>query len=188
MSPSQMNPYLKDLEAVLSKIFEKLKTDLAAIRSNRPSVALVEEVKVNYFDQWLTVKQLGSLAIAPPRDILITVWDKQAVAAVMQAIENAHIGISLSSEGNVIRASLPALTEERRAEFTKLAKKIVEEARIKIRHSRDETIRHIKTAERNQEMNEDDAFKEKEQAQKIVDKANSKVKELLEEKLRELAE
>src|SRR5258708_38632830 len=117
---------VKDLDGALSSVTQKLKQDLAQVRGNRPSPELVQDLKVSLYDQMLSIRELGSLSILPPNTIQITVWDKTAVGAVMNAINNAHLGLSTSNDGNNIRATLSSLGNERREELTKLVKKTAE--------------------------------------------------------------
>jgi ribosome recycling factor len=183
-----MESILKELENHLNQTLERLRAELAAVRGNRPSVQLLEDIKVDYYGQTLSVKQLASLAIRPPRDIEVQVWDKGAVGAVAKAIESAKAGFSAANEGNVVRVSLPPLTSERRAELEKLVRKITENSRIAVRNERDEAVKKVKVAEGEGKMNEDDAFRAKEKIQKAVDKVNKDIEALLEGKLKELAE
>lgn len=183
-----MDSYLKELAAALAALLAHLQTELGGVRSNRPSVQIVENVMVEYYGQKMPLQQVASLSIRPPRDIEINVWDKEAVAPAMKAIQEANIGLSVSNDGNIIRGSLPALTAERREEFMKLAKRIVEEAKIQIRMRRDETNKKVKAAEEEGALNEDQVFKGKEQIQKAVDEANKKAEALLEGKVKELSE
>ncbi len=178
--------FIKDLEAGLSAAVQKLRQDFGQIRGNRPSVELVQDIKVNLYDQTLSVRELGSLSILPPRTIQVAVWDQNALAAVMKAIESAHLGLSTTNNGNNILATLSPLGNERREEMAKLVKKTAETARIQIRAKRDETMKRLKEAENKKEITEDEAFKSKEKAQKAVDKANGEVETLVNAKLQEL--
>ena len=180
--------FLRDFEAGLKSVAEKLKVDLKVIRSNRPSVELVEGIKVNLYEQWLTIRELGSIALQPPRDIVISVWDKNAVGAVAKAIEDAKIGLSVSNDGTSIRGSLPILTDERKAELSKLVKKVVEEVRIQVRTRRDEAMKRVKAAEGEKEINEDQEFKLKEKLQKTVEETNAQIEGVLEAKLKEITD
>src|SRR6266404_7020558 len=121
--PTIGEQFLKDLESALKITHDKLRDELAAIRGNRPSVELLEDIRLNLYDQELTVKQMGSLSVMPPRSIQITVWDKDAVGAVMKAIENAKAGLSVRNDGQNIIATLSQLGNERREELMKLVKK-----------------------------------------------------------------
>ncbi len=179
---------IKELETHLQAAVKHLEDELRAVRSNRPSVQLIEDIKVDYYGQPLTVKQLGSLAIQPPRDIAVSVWDKNAVGAVSKAIEAAKAGFSVSTDGNAVRVALPPLTDERRAELIKLIKKMTEETRIVVRHYRDDIIKKLKFAEDEKKVNEDQVFRTKEQIQKAVDQCNDRVEKALDGKIREISE
>ena len=180
--------YIKEAEAGFRAVFEKVRSELQAIRSNRPSVEILENIKVNYYEQFFPVNQLGSISVVPPRTIQITVWDKNAVGPVAKAIQDAKVGLTVSNNDNVIHATLPSLTDERRAEFSKLAKKTSETYRIQVRSLRDDAIKKVKAAEDRNELNEDDVFKTKERIQKAVDKVNEDIENVLEKKLKELSE
>lgn len=180
--------FLKDLEAGLAAIIAKFKTDLGAVRGNRPSPELVQDIRVSLYGQSLTIRELGSLSILPPRTIQITVWDQEAVGPVMKAISDARVGLTTTNNGNSILATLSALGDERREEMTKLVKKTAEGARIQIRSKREEIIKRMKDAESKKEITEDDAFKGKEKVQKAVDKANADIEGMVNGKLKELGE
>ena len=183
-----MDQYLKELEASLAGVVAHCHEELQGVRSNRPNPQLVENIPIAAYGQTLTVKEVGSISVAPPRTLEVSVWDKGLITTVAKAIEEAKSGLSVSNDGNTIRAVLPALTDERRAEFTKLAKKIAEEARIQIRGHRDETLKKMKAAQDRKELTEDTAFKGKETAQKAVDRANERIETGLGAKLKEIWE
>lgn len=179
---------VKDLETVLSTVTGKLKQEFAQIRGNRPSPEMLQDIHINLYDQDLTIRELGSLSILPPRTIQITVWDPGAIPAIMKAIDGAHLGLSTNNDGNNIRATLSPLGDERREEMAKLIKKIAEASRIQIRGRREEAIKRLKDAEGKKEITEDDAFKGKEKIQKATDKANSEIEAMIESKSKDLGE
>jgi ribosome recycling factor len=183
-----MDVYIKELETALRAVTEKFKAEVQSVRSNRPSPEMVENLTANAYDQSLPIKQLGSLSVVPPREIHITAWDKAAVGPITKAIEEARLGLSVSSEGNIVKASLSALSNERREELMKTVKKTGEEARIQIRGRREDTIKKLKNAEGAGEINEDQVFKGKEKVQKAVDAANATIEQMVEKKLVELGE
>jgi ribosome recycling factor len=178
----------KDLENDLAVVTGKLKQDFGQIRGNRPSADMVQDIRVNLYDQSLSIRELGSLSVLPPRTLQITVWDSGAIPAIMKAIDDAHLGLSTNNSGNEIRATLSALGDERRDEMTKLVKKISEGTRIQVRGKREEAIKRLKDAEGRKEITEDDAFKGKEKIQKATDKANAEVESLVKGKIEELGE
>jgi ribosome recycling factor len=180
--------FIKDLESEISGITQKLKAEFSGIRGNRPSPEMLQDVRVNVYDQSLTIRELGSLTVVPPRMLQVTLWDKDAVLPVMKAIEAAHLGLTASNDGTIIRATLSALGDERREELMKLIKKTAEAARIQVRNKREDVIKRLKDAENKKEATEDDVFRTKEKIQKIVDKANADVETMVENKAAELGE
>jgi ribosome recycling factor len=179
---------IKDFESSLSAVTQKLKQEFGQIRGNRPSPDMIQDLKVNLYDQPLTIRELGSLSVLPPRTIQITVWDPGAIGAVMKAIEDAHLGLSTNNDGNTIRATLSSLGNERRDELTKLVKKTAEAARIQVRSKREDAVKRLRDAETSKTITEDDAFKGKEKLQKATDKANGEVEAMVKSKLDELGE
>jgi len=184
----QTEKNLKELEASLKNSVGALKEELQGVRGNRPSVEILENIKVNCYDQIMSIKQLGSLNLRPPREIELQVWDKDAIQPVTKAIEDANIGMSVSNDGNIIRASLPSLTDERRKEISKLAGKVAETARIRLRNQRDEFNKKFKAAEEAGEITEDELFDAKEKTQKLIDEANRKIEAILADKIKEIEE
>ena len=142
-----MDVYVKKIKDKFKDIISNFEREILAVRSNRPTPQLLENIRVSVYGQVLPLKQLGSLSVAPPREIIINLWDKSILKIAVKAIEDAKIGVSLSDDGNIIRAALPVLSEERRKEFAKQVSKIAEEARIQVRRDRDEINKEIKSAE-----------------------------------------
>lgn len=180
--------YIKEIESALKMLAEKFNEELRGLRSNRPSVELVENIPVTCYDQLMSVKQLGSLSIVPPREIQISVWDKTTMGTVAKAIEEAKIGLSVSVDGGIIRAVLPPLSSDRREELMKLVKKTGESFRIQVRTHRDEIMKKVKAAQDAKELTEDAAFRVKEKIQKVVENGNSQIEKMVEEKLAQLSE
>ena len=176
-----MDNDLKQFELKLKSITESFKQEISGIRTNRPSPKLVEDIKVDYFNQKMTVKQLGSIAIVPPREININIWDKGAVGPVAKAIEVSGLGLSANIDGNLIRLNLPQLTDERRQELIKLIKSLTENSRIKIRSARDDINKKAKAL-----SDEDDKFKSLKKNQEMVDKYNKELEVNLENKIKEI--
>jgi ribosome recycling factor len=182
-----MEQILKEFEINVEKVASDLKTEFISLRGNRPTVKLVEDIKVEAYGQRMLLKQLGSISIAPPREISVSLWDKSLISVVSKAIEEA-IELSPSSDGSLLRINLPPLTEERKKDLIKATSKLAEEARIKIRSLRDTVNKKIVEKEETDSFSEDQKFRYKERAQKIVDEGNKKVESLLEEKVSEIKE
>lgn len=183
-----MEEILKQFKTHLATILESFKSEIAGVRTNRPSAALIEDVKVTYYNQTTPVKHLGSVGVTLPREIHVTVWDQAAVAAVAKAIETSSLGLTPQVQGNTVRVFLPELSEERRQEFARHVKKIAEDHRIKIRHARDEANKKMEKAEETEGLSEDQTFTAKENIQKAVEKTNEEIEKVLAAKVKEITE
>lgn len=179
---------LKNLEQKTSEAIKYFKNQLLGIRGGRPNSKLVEDILVEYFGQKLPIKQLGSISIILPREIQISVWDKNSALLVSKAIEASNLNIGINLEGNLIRINLPSLSGERRQELIKIAKKETEEAKIEIRGIRDEINKEINSQFEKKEIGEDEKFKLKEHVQKDIDKANETIENILNNKIIEIEE
>ncbi len=178
----------KDLESKLKTVTEAFKNELLGIRSNRPSPKMIEDIQVEYFDQMMPIKQLGTIHVVPPREMQVSVWDQGALQAVAKAIEGSAMGLSVAVTGTIIRVTLPALSDERRAELIKLSKSISETYRIKIRALRDDANKKIEQMEKEKQITEDVKFKSRKKVQEIIDKANAEVEMQLGKKMKEITE
>ncbi len=181
-----MNPLIEEFKTQGRHLAEGFKKEISGVRSNRPTPALLEDLKVSCYGQIMPLKQVSSINIVPPREMDIHVWDKDAVSAVTKAIESSGLGLSASAEGNIIRVFLPELSKERREELTKHLKHLAEESRIKLRHFRDETNKKIQKALDNGEISEDAKFKLKKEVQDETDKTNEAIEKILERKIKEV--
>lgn len=179
---------LKSFEVELEGIAARLKDEFLSIRTNKPTTKLVEDIKANCYGEELPIKSFGTVGIAPPRDIVISVWDKGAVSAISKAIEAAQIGMTPNVDGNTIRLTLPPLTDERKNDLVKIVKKTAEEYRIRVRQTRDEIMKKIRGAEDAKTISESESFKLKERAQKAVDKTNEAIEKMLLLKIKEIEE
>ncbi len=178
---------LKELETKKEEILRYLKNQLSGIRGGRPTTKLVESIIVDYVGQKLKIVQLGSLSVNLPREIVISVWDGAAVGSVAKAVESA-LHVQPVTEGNMVRVSLPPLSEERRREFSKIVKQEAEETRIKLRTLRDDCMKKLKKQEEEKKMSEDEKFKLKGKIEESIKKANQDIDALLDQKVKEINE
>ncbi len=179
---------LKTLELKTNEVIKHFKEQLTSIRGSRPTPKLVEDILVEYFGQKLAIKQISSINVIPPREIQISVWDKNVASFVLKAIESSNLNVSANIEGNLIRINLPPLSGERRQELIKVTKKEAEETKIKIRGARDEINKKIHQEFEGGKISEDDKFKIKEKVQKNIDKVNEEIEKILENKIKEINE
>ncbi|MCE4956749.1 ribosome recycling factor [Macrococcoides caseolyticum] len=147
---------LNDLKSKMQKSIESLQRDFAAIRAGHANANLLERVSVNYYGADTPVQQLAGISVPEPRMLLVTPYDKSSIDDILKAINMANLGVNPTSDGNVIRITVPALTEERRKELVKEAKKEAENAKVAIRNIRRDANDALKKAEKNGELTEDD--------------------------------
>lgn len=179
---------IKEFDSKLQAIIEHTRRALGAIRANRPTPLIIEDVYVEYAEQKMSVKQLGTINVMPPRDITVTPWDKAALAPIAKAIEGANLGLCVAVQGNIVRVTLPMLSDERRKELVKVVGGIVEESKIKIRVSRDDINKKIDIEERTKIISENEKFSQKKKVQECVDKKNKELEGILSFKIKELTE
>ncbi len=177
-----INQRKKDIDG----IFEFAKNEAAGIRTGRASTSLVEDIQVDYMGSRLKIKELASINIPEPRVILIQPWDKGAIPAIEKGIKDSTLGLNPVVDSNGLRLNLPALTEERRKEFIKLLKQKMEEARIKLRQTREDILKKVQNEVKEKKAAEDDLFRAKEDLQKIIDDFNKKIDDLFKKKEQEL--
>jgi ribosome recycling factor len=174
-----MDP-LKEISSKMAEIIAFVKDEFSRIRSNRPTTRLVEHIKVRYMEAEMQISHIATLGINPPRDILISPWDKGAIPAITKAIEDEGLGLGIVADSNGVRLTMPELTGERKQELIKLIKSIAEENRIKMRSARDKIVKDLNA------LPEDQKFKGKDDLQKLVDKFNDDIDSLIKEKATEL--
>lgn len=148
---------------------EALKKDLAAVRTGRANAGILEHVQIDYYGTIMPLNQIAGISIPEARLIVIQPWDKHALTAIEKAILKSNLGLTPSSDGNVIRLTIPQLTEDRRKELVKMVNARVEDCRIEIRNIRRETIETLRALEKERELSEDDRKRASDQIQKITD-------------------
>lgn len=177
-----------EIEQKLQRTIDTFKQDLKTLRVGRASASLVEDIAVDIYESKISLNQVASISIPQHNQILIQPWDVGNLSAVQNAIKNSEIQIEPVIEGNTIRLTLPPLTEETRQELAKDISKYAENVRIAIRHIREEGMRELEKKEKTKKISEDDKFREEKEIQKLVDKFNDKIKEIQENKEKEILE
>jgi len=178
----------KEAEERMTKTIDATKNEFAGIRTGRASPILVERIRVEYYNTQLPLNQLATISIPEPRTILISPWDKGANEAICKAIIKSNLNLMPTTDGNVIRISIPSLTQERREELDRVIKKKAEEGRIGIRNIRREINSRIKEMEKAKEISEDESRHALDEIQKITDKFIDKIDQLLANKEKEILE
>ena len=169
------------------KAIKFLEGEMAKIRTSRASPALVEDIPVNYMGNMFTIKQLAAISSPQNNQLVIQPWDTSYLEPIEKAISQSGLGMSSAVDKNVIRLSLPLLTEEYRTQLAKLLNEKAEEARQTLRHWREDAWNKINAAQKAKTLTEDDKFKGKEALQKLIDEFNEKIESVVNRKKQEIA-
>ena len=175
-----------DASTRMQKSIDALRHTLIKVRTGRASTALVEHLKVNYYGSDMPLSQVASIAVADARSLVITPWEKQIVGAVEKAILASDLGLTPNTAGTVIRLNLPALTEERRKELSKVVHGEGEDTKVAIRNIRRDAIQQVKELLKEKSISEDDERRTETEVQKITDQAIKDVDDVVKAKEQEL--
>ncbi len=167
---------------------EALKKEFSAIRTGRASLALLDGLKIDYYGTPTPVQQLASLSIPESRQIAIQPWEQKIISEIEKAIMKSDLGLTPSNDGKVIRINIPALTEERRKQLVKVAKKNAEDSKIVVRNIRRDINEEIKKLEKEKHLSEDNTKKSLDEIQKLTDTYIKKIDEILMHKEKEIME
>lgn len=184
----ELNEVINKTESQMQKSIEACEQHLAKIRTGRASASLLDEVKVNAYGSQTPINQTASVSAPDARTLLIQPWDKSLLQEIEKAILTSDLGFNPQNDGQIIRIPIPPLTEERRKEFVKLAKKNTEDIKIAIRNIRRDNIEVLRKAEKNKELSEDFLKQGEDDIQKLTDKYISTVDTMLSKKEKELME
>ncbi|HUV03690.1 MAG TPA: ribosome recycling factor [Armatimonadota bacterium] len=179
---------VSDAERRMTKAVEAAQHDYTTIRTGRANPALLERVTVEYYGTNMPVSQLGTISVPEPRLLVIAPWDKSAIPHIERAITKSDLGLTPASDGNVIRLSIPQLTEERRRELIKVLHKKAEDHRVAVRNVRRDANEELKRMEKAGEVSEDDVHRAQEQIQKLTDKCVEQIDRITAAKEAELME
>jgi ribosome recycling factor len=172
----------------MTKTAEALKREFKKIRTGRASTALLEGIKVDCYETQMPLDQVASLSAPESRLITIQPWDQSIIGNIEKAILKSELGLTPMNDGKIIRISIPPLTEERRQELAKLAKRMAEDSRISIRNIRRDANEMLKELKNEKEISEDDMFKAQDEVQKITDDFINQIDEITTEKEMEITE
>jgi ribosome recycling factor len=157
---------IEDTRDRMAKVIEHAKAEFATVRTGRASSSLVENLMVDYYGTETSLKQLANFSVPEPRLLVVSPFDKGAMAAIEKAISNADLGLNPSNDGVVIRLTFPALTEERRKSFVKIVRAKAEDGRVSMRGCRRHARQELEALEKEGGLSSDDI----EHLEKILDK------------------
>ena len=181
-----LNEIKKDAQARMVKSIESLRHNLVKVRTGRANAGLVDSIKVNYYGAEMPLSQVASVSVADARSILITPWEKQMVGAVEKAILASDLGLTPNTAGTTIRLNIPALTEERRRDLTKVVHGEGEDAKVAVRNIRRDANHQVKELLKDKQITEDESARTEAEIQKITDAAIKDVDDVVKAKEQEL--
>ena len=166
------------LQQQMEKTIEALKHEFSTIRAGRANAQMLDKIRVDYYGTPTPINQVGSISVPEPRTLMINPWDKSAMKDIETAIRNSDLGLNPTNDGEVIRLNVPALTEERRKELCKQAKKASEEFKVRLRNERRDANDKLKKMQKDGEITEDELKRGQEDVQKLTDKFVKEVDEI----------
>ena len=170
----------------MGKSVEALKHDLAKVRTGRAHTGLIDHLRVDYYGSEVPINQVGNVTLADARTIAIQPYEKKMVQVVEKAIRDSDLGVNPATSGDVIRIPMPALTEERRRELTKIVKHEGENAKVAVRNIRRDAIQHLKDLLKKSEVGEDEEKRAQDEVQKLTDKAIADIDKAVADKEKDL--
>ena len=176
----------KDARERMAKCVQTFQADLKKLRTGRAHPSLIEHLKVDYYGSEVPLQQVASIAVEDGRTLVVSPWEKTMVQAIEKAIHKSDLGLTPMTAGTVIRIPMPALTEERRREITKVLRHDAENARIAVRNVRRDVMNHIKEKLKAKLVSQDDERRAEAEVQKLTDKHIAEVDQLLAAKEKEV--
>ena len=161
---------LADAERRMLKAIEALKQDLAAIRTGRASLALIERITVDYYGAPTPINQVASVSVPEARLLVIQPWDKKMLTDIEKAIQKSDLGINPNNDGQVIRLNVPPMNEERRRDLVKSLHKKLDEHKVAVRNVRRDIQDKLRDREKKKEVSEDELKRSTEKLQKLTDR------------------
>ncbi len=179
---------VKETEAKMEKTLTSLKTDLNKVRTGRASLALFDDIRIDYYGTPTPLHQVATMAVPEPRLITIQPWDTTITGEIEKGILKSELGLTPISDGKIIRITIPRLTEERRKELVKVVKKMSEAAKVALRNIRREENEQLKGLEKNKKISQDQLRQWMDKVQTSTDKYIEKVDGVLATKEKEILE
>lgn len=176
----------QDTKTRMDKTLEALKKDFSGLRTGRASTALLEGIMVDAYGASSPITSVGTISVPEARMLSVQVWDRSLVKAVEKAIRDSGLGLNPMNDGQLIRIPIPALTEERRIELTKVASKYTEQGRVAVRSIRRDAMDAVKKMQKDGTISEDEQKKYETEIQTLTDNAVKALDEALKAKEQEI--
>lgn len=185
---SLVGAVLSDAREKMAKAVAHTQHDFGSVRTGRASPALVEDLKIDYYGSEVPLKQLAGFSVPEARQLVIQPYDKSSIAAIEKAIQNSDLGMNPSSDGNVIRLNVPALTEERRKEMVKKVHHQAEEGRVAVRNQRRHARKDLEALEKDGDISSDELERAEKDLEKITHDYVAEIDRMVQHKESELLE
>jgi ribosome recycling factor len=174
-----INDVKKSAEQKMGKSVEALKADLGKVRTGRAHTGLLDHIQVDYYGSMMPLSQVANVTLADARTIGVQPWEKKMIPVVEKAIRDSDLGLNPATSGDLIRIPMPALTEERRRELTKVVHKDAENARIAVRNIRRDANEHLKKLLKDKQCSEDDERHAQVDVQKLTDRFIAEIDKIM---------
>lgn len=175
-----------ELSTKMEKALEVFKRELSGLRTGRASVNLLDNIMVMAYGTPTPINQVASISTPEARLICVSVWDKSLAPAVEKAIRDSDLGLNPASDGTLVRIPIPALTEERRKELSKVASSYSEQAKVSVRNIRRDGMEAVKSMEKEKQISEDDRKSHEEEIQKLTDTFVADIEKHLSDKQKDI--
>ena len=179
---------LSECRQKMIKTIDVLKKEFMRIRTGRASTSLLDGIRVDCYDAQMPLDQVASISIPESRLITIKPWDQSIIGEIEKSILKSELGLTPMNDGKIIRIPIPPLTEERRKELAKLARKMAEDGKVSIRNHRREANELLKELKQEKEISEDEMYKGQDEVQKATDEFIKNIDEVTAEKEKEIME
>ncbi|RPH50618.1 MAG: ribosome recycling factor [Desulfobacteraceae bacterium] len=172
----------------MGKSINALQNELKRVRTGRASLSILDGIRVDYYGTPTPLNQIASLSVPESRLITVQPWDVSVIKEIEKAIMKSDLGLTPSSDGKIIRISIPPLTEDRRKKLVKVVHKTCEDCKVAVRNIRRDSNELIKGLKKDGEISEDDAFKAQDRVQKITDERIKEIDNIYKDKEKEILE
>ena len=176
----------KSAEAKMGKSIESFKNELHKIRTGRAHPGILDQVQVDYYGQMVPISQVANLSLLDARTISVQPWEKGMGPKIEKAIRDSGLGLNPAAQGDLLRIPMPALTEERRKELTKVVKHAGEDCKVAVRNVRRDANEHLKKLLKDKEVTEDDERRAQDEVQRLTNNVVAEVDKLVQAKETEI--
>jgi len=178
---------MNDFNERSKEIIAWLQHEFSGIRTGQAAPAILDSVKVDSYGAMVPINQVASVGIEDARTLRISPWDASVISSIEKAVQEADLGVSVSTDSSGLRVSFPELTSERRDQLVKLAGQKLEDARISVRGARDEAMKELDKQEKDGDLSKDEHFAGKDKLQKAVEETNKQLEDLYDAKQAEIS-